>query len=73
VTTNLELARELLECIDLRREARNEAGNLGEWQTELNEVARVLHYLISHLDPKPAVRKSCGTDDDDLDFDPHYP
>lgn len=62
--THLELARYLLEGIDQRRDARTEAGNLGEWQTELNEVARVLHYLIAHLGGEPKKPIPCG---DDLD------
>ena len=64
--SNIELARALLEGIDQRRDARNEAGNLGEWQTELNEVARTLHYLIAHIEgAKPRVPNKCCADDVD--------
>ena len=71
--TNLDLARELLEGLDLRRDARNEARNLGEWQTELNEVARILHYLLAHMGGQvPSVsRRCCGADDDDMDANTH--
>src|SRR5690242_1377712 len=62
--TNLDLVRELLEGLDQRREARIEAGNLGEWQTELNEVARILHYIVAHLEPVPCG--ICEQEDDEL-------
>lgn len=53
VRTELERARELLDGIDRRHDYRNRTGNVGEWQTELNEVSRILHEIIDHLDPLP--------------------
>ena len=67
--TNLEVARELLEGLDMRREARIEARNFGEWQTELNEIARILHYLIDHIEKserwEPDLKPECWADDVD--------
>lgn len=68
--THLDLARELLEGIDQRREARIEARRLGEWQTELNELARVLHYVLAHLNgevERPKIRRPCCDPDDEMD------
>lgn len=44
----LDRARELLAGLDRRKDERNANGDVGEWQTELNEVCRILHYLIEH-------------------------
>jgi hypothetical protein len=44
--THLDRARELLEAMRLRHDARIEKGELGEWQTELNEVYRILVYIV---------------------------
>jgi hypothetical protein len=49
----LERARYYLEGIELRGAERIERGDLGEWQTELNEVRRVLSAILEHLEPPP--------------------
>lgn len=51
--TALERAREIIEGLEERHQARLRAGNLGEWQTEVNEVYRALHAVMEHLDPPP--------------------
>lgn len=48
--SRVELARDLLAGLDERRNERNNCGNVGEWQTELNEVARILHYILDDPD-----------------------
>lgn len=52
--TELERAIYILDGIDRRRAARIESGNIGEWQTEINEVARALHCLIAHMEASDA-------------------
>lgn len=49
--THLERAIELLAAMETRREARLKRGDVGEWQTELNEVRRILGELVAHLKP----------------------
>lgn len=45
--SRLELARDLLCGMDERHQDRLSSGNVGEWQTELNEVRRILHYILN--------------------------
>jgi hypothetical protein len=51
--TPLEHARTLLEGVSMRRNDRLSAGNIGEWQTEINELARVLWDFLAHLEQQP--------------------
>lgn len=52
--TPLDRAKDLVEGLDERRDRRLERGDIGAWQTEINEVARVLHYLIAHMEASDA-------------------
>lgn len=45
--SRLELARDLLDGMDVRNEHRLKSGDIGPWQTELNEVRRILHYILA--------------------------
>lgn len=50
--TDLERAKYILDAIDRRRAARIESGNIGEWQTEINEFARMLHSLVAYIESR---------------------
>ena len=60
----LDQAQELLEAMWFCHADRLKRGDLSEWHTELNEVHRVLEYLIEHLKAPPAVYV---LDESDLD------
>ena len=62
----LREAKKLLEAMERRKQQRYQNGSVGEWQTEINEVARALHYLLAHIDgAKPRVPNKCCADDVD--------
>jgi hypothetical protein len=60
--TPLDRARALLEAMRMRHAARLEKGDIGEWQTELNEVYRILVYIVGHT----SVAYSFSPDESDL-------
>lgn len=43
----LKEAKKLLEAMDMRHDDRVSKGNMGEWQTEVNELRRIIGYLIA--------------------------
>lgn len=45
----LDEARKLLDAMERRHQDRLAKGNIGEWQTELNECRRILEYLYSEV------------------------
>jgi hypothetical protein len=46
----LDRARSLLEGMWMCHQDRLKRGDVGEWQTEINEVRRVLEAILEHLD-----------------------
>lgn len=68
----LNRARDLLEGMDERHQLRLDHGNLGAWQTEVNEIRRILHYLLDEPQPPPRPPRDFSVDDDltDTHLDP---
>lgn len=61
--SSLQRARELLDAAWVRREDRIKRGDVGEWQTEVNECYRILEYLVEHLSPASVTHDETGLDD----------
>jgi hypothetical protein len=45
----IEFAQYLVEGMEERHQARLEQGDVGDWQTEINEVRRILGYIIEAI------------------------
>ena len=48
--SSLDRARELLDAMEARHQDRLERKDLGDWQTEINEVRRILVYLLDYAE-----------------------
>lgn len=54
----LHLARYLLQGMDERRDARYAKGDFGEpcgWQTEVNELRRILDYVLEAIEDSDEI------------------
>jgi hypothetical protein len=49
-TPPLARAQTLLKSMELRHQARLNRGDIGDWQSEFNEVYRALDAILEHLD-----------------------
>ncbi len=55
-------AKQIIEAMERRHQARLAAGNIGEWQTEVNEIYRALHAILERLEHEPRPVRIVQTD-----------